>query len=151
MVMGLPVHPLLVHFAVVLLLLAGGAQLLVVLVPRFRRWFGWGMPLLAVVAAVVTRVTQSYGDVLLQTVGSSQVLQEHGAWGVRAGLAGILLAVLSVLHWVATSPWGRSHWAARWPERVGTVLGALAAAAAVWAVVAVTLAGHTGATSVWGG
>ena len=151
MVLGLPVHPLLVHFGIVLLLLAAGAQLLVVVLPRFRHWLGWGMPVLAVVAGVVTRVTQSFGEILLQTVGSSQILEQHGAWGVRAGLAGILLAVLSVLHWVATSPWGRSRWAARWPGWVSTVLGVLAAVAALWAVVAVTLAGHTGATSVWGG
>ncbi|WP_066638475.1 hypothetical protein [Serinicoccus hydrothermalis] len=138
------------HFAIVLLLLAAGAQILAVVLPRFRRWLGWGMPVLAVVAAVVVRVTQSYGDILLQTVGSSQVLQEHGAWGVRAALGGIILAVLSVLHWVATSPWGRSRWAGRWPGWVGTTLGVLAAAAAVWAIVAVTLAGHSGATAVWG-
>ncbi|WP_143553623.1 DUF2231 domain-containing protein [Serinicoccus sp. CNJ-927] len=149
--MGLPAHPLLVHFAIVLLLLAAGAQILAVVLPRFRRWLGWGMPVLAVVAAVVVRVTQSLGDSLLQDRGSSQILQEHGAWGVRAGLAGIVLAVLSLLHFAATSAWGRSRLAGRWPAWVGTALGVLAAAAAVWAVVTVTLAGHTGATSVWGG
>ena len=87
--------------------------------------------MLAVVAAVVVRVTQSLGDSLLQDRGSSQILQEHGAWGVRAGLAGIVLAVLSLLHFAATSAWGRSRLAGRWPAWVGTALGVLAAAAGV--------------------
>lgn len=65
MVMGLPAHPLLVHFAIVLLLLAAGAQVLAVAVPRFRRWFDWGMPLLAVAGAVSGRVAQSYGEILM--------------------------------------------------------------------------------------
>jgi len=151
MVMGLPAHPLLVHFAIVLLLLAAGAQVLAVAVPRFRRWFDWGMPLLAVAGAVSGRVAQSYGEILMGTGGGSQALVEHQQWGAQAGLAGLVLGGLSILHWVVTSERGRSRWAARWPGWVGTGLGVLAALVAVWTVVVVTLAGHSGATSVWGG
>lgn len=111
MVMGLPAHPLLVHFAIVLLLLAAGAQVLAVAVPRFRRWFDWGMPLLAVAGAVSGRVAQSYGEILMGTAGGSQALVEHQQWGAQAGLAGLALGGLSILHWVATSERGRSRWA----------------------------------------
>lgn len=151
MFQDLPLHPLLVHFAIVLLLLTAGGQLLAVVLPRFRRWFGWGMPLLGVVSAVIGRVAQSFGEVLAEsgTITETAALQEHEEWGEQAGLAGIVLGVVTVLYWVATSEWGRARWAGRWPGWVGLVLGVLAAGVSIWVIVAVTLAGHSGATSVW--
>lgn len=153
MVMGLPAHPLLVHFAIVLLLLAAGAQILAVLLPRFRRWFGWGLPVLGVVSAVLVRLTQSAGDYLLTngTVASTDLLAEHGAWGVRTGWAGIALGALTVLYWGTTSEWGRDRLTGRWPSWVRTAISVLAVLAAVAALVTVTFAGHTGSSSVWGG
>lgn len=153
MVMGLPAHPLLVHFAIVLLLLAAGAQILAVLLGRFRRWFGWGLPVLGVVSAVLVRLTQSAGDDLLTTgnVPATDLLSEHGMWGVRAGWAGIVLGVVTVLYWAVTSEWGRDRLTGRWPSWVRVVVSVLAVLAAVAAIVAVTLAGHTGSSSVWGG
>lgn len=152
MVMGLPAHPLLVHFAIVLLLLAAGAQILAVVLPRFRRWFGWGLPVLGVVAGITVRITQGAGDTLLTTgnVPDSELLAEHGMWGVRTGWAGIALAVITVVYWLLTSEWGRQRLTGRWPSWVLWVVSFVAVAIAVAAIIFVTLAGHTGASSVWG-
>ncbi len=153
MVMGLPAHPLLVHFAIVLLLLTAGGQILSVLLPRFRRWFGWGLPVLGVVSAVLVRFTQSAGDYLLTNgnVPSTDLLSEHGMWGVRTGWAGIVLGALTVVYWGVNSEWGRDRISGRWPSWVRVVVSVLAVLAAVAAVVSVTMAGHTGSSSVWGG
>jgi hypothetical protein len=39
---GLPLHPLLVHAAVVLLAVNGLALLGSIAIPALRRWLGWG-------------------------------------------------------------------------------------------------------------
>lgn len=152
MILGVPLHPLLVHFAVVLLLAAAGAQVLAVGLPRFRRWLGWGLPALGVVTAVVVRLTQAFGDVLMDSAAEYQsaAADEHGDWGEMTGTAAIVLALLMTAHWAVTSP----RWAARtarWPRWVVAVVAALAVVAAVVAMVLVTITGHTGAQSVWTG
>ena len=151
MILGIPIHPLAVHFGVVLGLLGAGAVLLAALWPRFRTWFGWGTPAAGVVAAVALRVTQSFGEVLEQSSPEyhSAAVHVHSTWGSRAGTAGIVLGVAGILLWLVTSPTARERWTSRWPTWVVPVAQVVAVVAAVATLVLVTMAGHTGASAVW--
>lgn len=154
MIDGLPLHPLLVHGAVVLLAVAGLAQVAAVLLPRFRAWLDWGLPALGVVTAVVVRVTASLGEELEDIVGETAAVETHSEWGELAGTAALLLAAAMVAHWALTSPTVPQRWADRWPwlrsRVVVTTVAWLSVLVAVAAVVLDVLAGHSGAMSVWG-
>jgi len=149
---GLPLHPLAVHFGVVLGLLAALAGLTSVAVPRFRAWLGWGLPALALVSAVTLRLTVAFGE-MLEDSGpqfDTPAVDAHSDWGELAGNAGLALAAASVLLWLTTSPSARRRWTSRWPGWVTVLAQVVSAVAAVATIVLVTLAGHTGASAVWG-
>jgi hypothetical protein len=148
----IPLHPLAVHFGVVLGLAGAVAVLLAAVVPRFRRWLGWGLPLAGVAAAVALRVTESLGEVLEESGAQydTAAVHEHAELGELAGSAGIALAVVSIVLWLATSDVARRRWTGRWPGWLTRVVQVSAVALSVGAVVAITLAGHSGASAVWG-
>lgn len=153
MLLGLPLHPLAVHFGVVLGLLGAVGVLLAAVWPRFRRWLGWGLPVLAVAAAGALRVTQSLGEVL-QASGpeyGTPAVARHAELGALAGTSGLALGAVGVLLWLTTSEGPRARWTGRWPSWVATVVRVLAVGAALTAAVTLTLAGHSGASAVWGG
>ncbi|HKJ13058.1 MAG TPA: hypothetical protein VJ976_11805 [Ornithinimicrobium sp.] len=150
MIDGLPLHPLMVHAAVVLLAANGMALLGSILVPPLRRWLGWGLPLLGVVTAVTTWVTKMAGENLLGNAEPVGALADHTHWGGWAGVVAIVLGVTTVVYWFVVSPrlGGRVSWLSATPTRV--VVSVLAAGVAVAALAVDFLAGHSGATSVWG-
>lgn len=154
MIDGLPLHPLLVHGAVVLLAVAGLAQVAAVLLPRFRAWLDWGLPALGVVTAAVVQVTASLGEELEDVVGETQAVETHSEWGELAATVALLLAAVMVVHWALTSHTLPQRWADRWPwlrsRAVVTTVAWLSLLVAVAAIVLDVLAGHSGATSVWG-
>ncbi|CAN5615201.1 hypothetical protein BH23ACT6_BH23ACT6_15230 [soil metagenome] len=147
---GLPLHPLLVHAAVVLLAANGGALILAVVLPRFRRWLSWGLPVLGVVTGVTAWLTKSEGEELLGSREVSGALADHTNWGGWAGVVGIVLGITTVVYWVTWLGPVTSHlpWLAKPPARV--VVAVLAVGVAVAAIILDVLAGHSGATSVWG-
>lgn len=147
-VQGLPLHPLVVHFAIVFLLLVAGAQLLAVVLARFRAWIGWALPVGGVVAAVTARIATMSGADLIGEQGSP-LAQEHQVWGERLGLLGFALAVVTVMYWLATSPWGRARFGDRLPGWVIPAVSVLAVIIAVAVLVVTTITGHSGATAVW--
>lgn len=151
MIDGLPLHPLLVHAAVVLLALNGGALIACVAVPRFRRWLGWGLPLLGVVTAVTTWLTKMAGENLLgERAQMTDALADHTHWGGWAGVVSIVLGVTSVVYWLTWSPRvsSRVPWLAHPAVRI--IVTVVAVAVAVSGLAIDFLAGHSGATSVWG-
>lgn len=151
MLQGIPLHPLSVHFGIVLGLLGAGAVLLAAVLPRFRRWLGWGLPAAALVAGAALRLTQSFGEILLESSPEydTAAARQHGELGELAGTAGLVLAVSGVLLWLTTSPWARERWTGRWPTWVFRVAQVLSVLVPVTAIVLVTLAGHSGAVAVW--
>lgn len=151
MLLGLPLHPLAVHFGIVLGLLAAGAVLLSAVLPLFRTWLGWGLPVSGVVGGITLRVTQSFGAMLhnSSTRFHTALVEEHMVWGARAGYSGIALGLVSILLWLTTSPWARARWTDRWPRWVAVVAQVLAVVTALVTVVVVTLAGHSGSRAVW--
>lgn len=151
MIDGLPLHPLLVHAAVVLLALNGGALIGCVALPRFRCWLGWGLPVLGVVTAVTTLLTKEAGEDLLgEREQLSGALADHAHWGGWAGVFAVVLGVTTLVYWsmyaapvVARAPWLR-HRAVR------ISVATISVGVGIAALVLDFLAGHSGATSVWG-
>ncbi|MGB5951903.1 MAG: hypothetical protein WBG57_05215 [Ornithinimicrobium sp.] len=147
---GLPLHPLMVHAAVVLLAANGGALILAVAVPRFRRWLSWGLPALGVLTAITTWITRLQGEVFLGNREMVGVLGDHAHWGAWAGIASIVLGITTVVYWLT---WlkpitSRMPWLGSLPARV--VVAVLAVGVALAGITVDVLAGHSGATSVWG-
>lgn len=151
MIDGLPLHPLLVHAAVVLLAVNGGALLTCVAVPRFRRWLSWGLPLLGVATTVTAFFTKETGEELLgERSQVTEALADHTHWGGWAGTIGIVLGITTVLYWLSQTPIAvkRAPWLQHPALRALLVLACTGVAVAT--LVLDFLAGHSGATSVWG-
>jgi uncharacterized membrane protein len=144
---GLPAHPLLVHFVVVLAPLTAILAILCALWPAARRRFVWLVAALAGVTAVLTPITAEAGEWLEHKVTESAALEIHEHLGkTMIYFAAALLAAaiaLVVAHLRA--------------QRGKPLSGALSAVVAVF-VVAASLAtavqvfriGHSGAEATWG-
>lgn len=140
---GLPLHPLVIHAAVVFGPLAAVAALLYAVVPRWRDRLRWPMAVLAVLAggAIVTAYVtgRNFLGSKPELEGLSQV-QTHAdrAWitlWVTLGFVVVAL-VAAYLH------------ERRGPLRVG--VSAVLVVAALATLVSVVLTGDAGARAVWG-
>lgn len=74
---GLPLHPLVVHFVVVLLVIAPLGALLTALWPAVRRRFGWLAFATAAVGTLLVPFATASGENLAARVGSSPQVQRH--------------------------------------------------------------------------
>ncbi len=153
-VLGLPLHPLMVHGAVVLLAVNAVTVVVAVLMARFRDWLAWGLPVLGVASAVTGWGSRLSGGNLYSTYEDAGMLtdavENHGTWGLYAAIASLVLGAATVLLYAvhARPTTQRWPWLGGSALRTGVTVVALAAAAAtLWLTV---LAGHSGATSVWG-
>ena len=98
-VLGLPLHPLLVHAVVVLLPLAVLAVVLVQLWPAARRRIGVVAPLGALVVAVLVPVTVGAGLSLADAVGRAPAVQTHEGYGLMLIPWSIALPVVAWAQW----------------------------------------------------
>lgn len=78
---GLPLHPLIVHFVVVLLPIAVLGSILTAVWPAVRRRFGWLAVAAAGVATVLVPVAKMSGDNLAARVGSDPLVVKHEELG----------------------------------------------------------------------
>lgn len=160
-VSGLPLHPLVVHVAVVLLPLSALAALALLAVPRWRRAFGPLAAATALVGAVAAFVARRSGEDLAGSVGRPA---EHAAWGDRLAVLAVAYALLVLLWCVLDRREGARHdgalsgtdgaaapagstGASSVPARV---LAPVVAVVAVATVGVTIVTGHSGATAVWG-
>lgn len=151
MVFGLPLHPLIVHLAVVLLSVTGVAVLVSLALPRFRAWLGWGLGVLGAATAVTAYVTKEAGEDLLgDPAAAVGDLATHTHWGGWTGIIGMVFGGVTVLLWVVTSPTLRTRLPVIDRPVLRVVVGVVATGLAAATVVLTVLAGHSGATSVWG-
>jgi hypothetical protein len=138
-ILGLPLHPLVVHAVVVLVPLV---TLGTVAATLSRTWFERLRVVLAglaVGAAVAGVVARASGETLLSRVPGSPEVADHA--NVSDALPWLLLpAAVLTLAWAWAGP------AHRWYRALAVAAVAAWLVASLWTV----LAGHSGAVSVWG-
>ena len=141
---GLPLHPLVVHFAVVLLPLAALGLVLLVAVPRWADRFGVLTLLVLAAGTGAAFVAKQSGEALAARVGEPAT---HAAWGDQLPWLAVALLGLAVA-------WFVLHRAARRGGRPRTAasvtVGLLAAVLALVVTGVTVVVGHTGATAAWG-
>jgi hypothetical protein len=144
---GLPLHPLAVHGAVVLVPLLVLASLGYALVPRFRARVGWVAVLLSVVAPAAAAVSKLSGDAFQRRLGLPLAgqLADHHDYGTVTMWVTIALGVLTLLLvWFR----GRAGQETGWGWLTATLTGLVVLAAGA-AAVFVVLAGDLGSRIVW--
>lgn len=142
---GLPVHPLVVHFAVVLLPLSALALILLVFVPRWRGAFGWVTLVGLAVGTVAAWVAKESGEQLAARVGNPQ---EHAELGdILPFVAGVLFVLAAA--WFLLDRRARRTGSAA--SGAVTAIGIVAAIVAVAAIILTIVVGHSGAEAAWSG
>lgn len=144
---GLPLHPLVVHAAVVLLPLAALSFLMVAFVPKLRTRYGEVVLGAAVLAGGAGLLAKESGETLAEAVGLPSA---HADWGDLAGVAGLGLAAAVLVCYVVERRSARRVG----PDATPPLVWAVRVATALVAVATLTLtvlAGHSGAQAVWAG
>ncbi|MGV9672982.1 MULTISPECIES: DUF2231 domain-containing protein [unclassified Gordonia (in: high G+C Gram-positive bacteria)] len=150
---GLPLHPLLVHLAVVAIPLAALLGIIGAAWPSARRVLGVVPPLVALVAVIITPLTTSAGEALEKRVPESAELHRHTDLGgeMIAWVAPLFVAV--VLLWALHSdaimrllPITLSPNVFR---VIDIVLRVAVIVTAIGSIVMVYLVGDSGARAVW--
>ena len=140
MVLGLPAHPLLVHFAVVLFPVAALGVAAIVAMPKLRaRFLGAGVIALALTIPFVFAAVQA-GEALEEVYYEPQPHSEYGEMMMPIALGTLAVAVAV---WLAIK-YG-------WPKLIASSLGFLMVSAAIGASAMTFVVGHSGAEATWGG
>lgn len=135
-----PLHPAVVHFPIVLILLGTVAAVTAVFTRR------WNLPALAAVmlalgaagAVVAVQTGEREGEMVGETPAIERLLDQHEDWAERTQTAAIVTAVLAIAA-VFTRRWAKI-------ARTAGVITALAAMAATWCVMET---GHYGGQLVY--
>ena len=144
-VLGLPLHPLMVHATVVLVPLTALLVVLAGVSTRFRRWAG-PLPLGAAVAsAVLVQLSAATGENLQEALPETPLIEKHADLGDMLIWWVLALLVVAAAQFFLTRG-GRS--VAR-----GLATGLLVAGVVVGVgtMVQTALIGHSGAKAVWDG
>ena len=140
---GLPLHPLLVHGAVVLVPLVAICALVMSYLPSFSRRHGKIILGLAVVAQVAVFLAKMSGEAFEEILNKN--VEKHAELGEIAPLVTIPMVILIYFRWRM--------------DRSGSTFGSVAirrlssialAVASLASLVVIFLVGHSGAASVWG-
>jgi hypothetical protein len=150
---GVPLHPLVVHAAVVFVPTAALLAILF-LVPRWRWLARWPAVVLAVVGAVTVQVAVMTGQTFehIRHVETSPLVKTHIMWGHRLQIAMWIFAVIMVVAFWTMPYVTRLNGATDGPGRVAVLekpLVVLVALAAIAVLVLVVLTGDAGARAVW--
>ncbi|CAI9403542.1 MULTISPECIES: DUF2231 domain-containing protein [Aestuariimicrobium] len=160
---GLPLHPLIVHVAVVLVPLSALGGLVLSWRPGLRARFGWLTVAFAAAGAAGALAARLTGPALASQIGigSSPQFATHRMWGLWAPWPALVLALsLAALVWsdsgtaIAGGRSGRRTLGVGPPQDRRTLRLAstvVVVVSALASLVLVTLVGHSGATLVWGG
>jgi hypothetical protein len=149
---GIPLHPLVIHAAVVLVPLAALAALAFV-VPKWRWLARWPAVVLAVVGAVAVQLAVMSGrDLEKDRNLESPLIHTHEEWGERLQIAMWVFAALMVVAFWAVPYVTRLNAATDGPARVAVLEKPLMVnvpLAAIAVLVLVVLTGDAGARAVW--
>jgi uncharacterized membrane protein len=154
---GLPVHALVVHFAVVLVPLAAIALIATGWKTDWRKRYALAIAVIAIAGAVAAFVAAQTGEDLAHTVrqsaaaaGARAPLGEHPEQGDNAEVAAITFAVAASVFFVLEQWSDQLHvlgdQVVRWRPAVTYVA---ASGFAVLALTMMVIAGHSGAALVW--
>ena len=154
-ILGLPVHALVIHAVVVLVPLAALSAIAYVVRPGWRRLLRWPTAAGAVIAGVSAFVAAESGEALQRRVSQARasttnfdLLNTHTEWGSRARLFCLVFMVLTLVAlWFARPPQEEAPRGHAFDMLVGT----LVVLSAIAAVVTVVIAGHAGSAVVWNG
>lgn len=143
-VLGLPVHPLVVHAVVVLVPLVAVGAVLMACSSRFSRRFGVLVVVLGGVALVATMLAKLSGEDLSERLGTPQP---------HAQLADPMPVIVAVLVLLALALWllDRGRPTNRRRPVIVVVIAVALVIAAVVATYWTVRVGHTGAEAVWSG
>jgi hypothetical protein len=144
-VLGLPVHPLVVHAVVVLVPAAALGLAAIAVVPRWRARYGVLVALVATAGLVLVPVATRSGNELDDRLGAGGVVQrqinEHADLGSLVIWPTLAMWVLAVTLVLMTRR--------RTEGRAVLVVAILAVVAAGVAAGVVARVGHLGSTAVW--
>jgi glucan phosphoethanolaminetransferase (alkaline phosphatase superfamily) len=147
-IMGLPLHPLVVHATEVIVPSAALVVTLAALWPRFRRWARFLPVGLAAAALVLVPISTDSGEALKERVKETSLVETHAE--MAEGLVPwvfVLFLVAAVLLWWN---WNESETTApRAPRWVALVLAVTAVLASAGTVVQAVRIGHSGANATW--
>jgi uncharacterized membrane protein len=149
---GLPLHPLIVHLAVVLVPVAALVGITVTLWPTARHRLGGFPTVLALCALVIVPVASTSGEALYRALNEPGFVARHASIGDSVILAVVSLFGALALQWLLGRPRVSDLIAAGdrrllWLRRAVAVA---VVAAAVASLVLTIAAGHSGARAVWG-
>jgi uncharacterized membrane protein len=136
---GLPVHALIVHFAVVVLPLAATALIALIYMPKLKSQYSFITTAGVVLGSAAVLVAKQSGEALAEKIGTPV---KHADYASVLTIAAFILMVLTLI-WYRSSKGRRS--------RVVTPLGHTTVLAAIAVLGFTFLTGHTGAQAVWEG
>lgn len=140
---ALPMHPLVVHLAVIILPLSALALVVLAFVPRWAARYGWLTLAGLAVGTVAAFVAKESGEALAEQIGEPE---QHAAFGDLLPPVSVGLLVVAVLWFLANRRSAKSGGGSVLRLVAGTV-ASVVALATVGLTVAV---GHSGAQAVWG-
>jgi hypothetical protein len=140
---GLPLHPLVVHAAVVLVPLAAIGAIAMAISPRFSRRFGTLVVLVAGAGFAASFVAKESGEAFIRRAAASV---QHVELGDRLPLFAFVLAAGVTGFWLVDRGIPGNRRRPWWVKIGAVVLVVIAALATIWTV----RVGHSGAESAWG-
>jgi uncharacterized membrane protein len=135
---GLPVHPLVIHFAAVLVPLAAVGLIVAVLNKSFRTRFAFALVVLIAVTVPLAFVAKESGESLAERVG---ITENHQNLGEIFPLWVSVLAVAAVVWFLIVRRDGL--------DALRKVSGALVIALSIGVTALTFLVGHSGAEATW--
>ena len=136
---GLPVHPLVVHFAVVILPLSALALIFLIYTPKLKSQYSFITAVAVVLGSAATLISKQSGEALAEKIGTPVKHADYAS----------LLTYTAFVFMVLTLIWYRSNKGRK--SRVVTPLGHTTVLAAIAVLILTFLTGHTGAQAVWEG
>lgn len=148
-IMGLPLHPLVVHAVVVLVPLTALAGIIISAWTAARKRYGWLTVAFAAAAAASTFVAQEAGESFAATFArKTEAMETHIGLGDTLLVWVIILFVGTAVVMLAQRMIDQQNPRGRVALIAGGVVTAISA---VVSIVQVIRIGHSGATAVWGG
>ncbi len=143
MIAGLPLHPLLVHSAVVLVPLVAIGALVMSYLPSFSRRHGKLILILALVAQVSVFLAKISGEAFSEILNKN--VDKHAQLGEIAPFVTLPMVALIYLRWrMDRAGSSIGNVVIRRLTSVALVISSIAS------LVVIFLVGHSGASSVWG-